>query len=217
MAEPRTLQPGKYYHIYNRGANKQEVYFENLDYQRFLETLFGFNTLEVVGSLYRLRKRKSGETSKVSPNPDPAVRILAYCLLPNHFHLILENLGEMNISKFIQKISDGHTKYINYRMSRSGSLFQGRYQFKEVKSEQQLWYLSAYVNGNAEIHDIAKAKEWPWSSLKYYLNWKGETLEVSPGPVMEGFGGVDEYKKYLTSVISNAKKRKEDIREYEFE
>jgi len=206
MAESRSLQPDKYYHIYNRGANKQEVYFGSADYLRFLETLHRFNTLEVVGSLYRLRKSRQGETSKVSPNP--AVRILAFCLLPNHFHLLLENLGEVNISKYIQKITDGHTKYINYRSNRTGSLFQGRYQFKEVKSEQQLWYLSAYINGNAEIHDIARVEDWPWSSLNYYLNWAGETLEVSPEAVMEGFRDVGEYRKYLRLVINNAKKRK---------
>jgi len=216
------FQSGNYYHIYNRGVDKREVFGDKYDYLRFLESLQYFNSTENIGSLYernyltrKLKKaavdKKSDFQLEVGLQGKPLAEIICYCLNPNHFHLLLKQLIEDGIAKFMQKISIGYTKYFNEKYNRSGVLFQGKYKAVEVLSEEQICYISAYINGNAEIHQIAKAENWPWSSCLDYLGKRdGKLCQLKE--ILREFENVKDYRNYLDDVIKNSKLTKKELK-----
>ncbi len=133
---------GEYYHLYNRGVEKRDIFIDNEDLNRFLKSLTEFNTVEPIGSIY--------EHSFGSPTPKSRslklISIVAYCLNPNHYHLLVTPLKFGGIQKFMHRLGTGYTNYFNERYDRSGALFQGRYKDVHVSSNEQLLHLSAYIN-----------------------------------------------------------------------
>ena len=143
---------GNFVHVYNRGSRKMPIVFDEADKWRFLKILRYFNDEYSSGNIWRSLEKliDSGkcnqfERPKKWPPPRPLVNILAYCLMPNHFHLLLEEVREGGISKFMSRLSDGFTKYINTKKDQSGRLFQGPYQSKIIKDEKYLQYVNTYI------------------------------------------------------------------------
>jgi putative transposase len=220
MLNPK-FQNGNYYHIINRGNDKRKIFMDDDGYLRFLLSLRLFNSFEPIGSIKNLQKRNSLFSRRsTSGKPDverrenrELVDIVAYCLIPNHFHLLLKQKEEGGISEFMRRMG-GYTKYINLKYNCSGSLFQGRYKAFEIKSDGKLWETSFYINGNAEIHKIAKADKWKWSSCLDYLNLrKGDLCQKNA--VLDDFENIAEYKKELFNYIREKKLWKEEIKKYE--
>lgn len=122
----------------------------------------------------QLRKLSSHKGSLASfVSADPLVEIIAYCLNPNHYHLILKQVSERGIEKFMHKVSTGYTNYFNKKNERSGSLFQGPFKAIHVDSNEYLLYLSAYVNRNHFIHSYEdKGAKLPNGSLAPLDGWK---------------------------------------------
>ena len=138
--------PGEIFHCYNRGVDKRTVFEDAQDFVYFLQMLRYFNSSEVVGSL-RMLKNKS--------QIQPPVTILAYCLLPNHYHLVLRcNDVEGGLSKYMQRVGGGYTMYFNNKNKRSGSLFQGKFKAKHIDSDTYLKHILAYVGYNNIVHNI---------------------------------------------------------------
>ena len=143
---------GDFVHVYNRGSRKMPIVYDEADKWRFLKTLRYFNDEYYSSNILRSVKTHidSGkcnqfERPKNWPSPRPLVKILAYCLMPNHFHLLLEEIRENGISKFMSRLSDSFTKYINTKRNESGRLFQGPYQFKIIKDERYFQYVGMYI------------------------------------------------------------------------
>jgi putative transposase len=176
------LANGEFYHVYNRGVDKREVFSDDSDFQRFLIILREFNCQDAIGSLYEksLREKKHGSSTPFGgielPVPE-LVEIIAYCLNPNHYHLILKQNSGKRIQKFMQKIGTGYTNYFNKKYKRSGALFQGRFKSIHVDSNEYLLYLSAYVNRNNFIHGYGNNEsEWKYCSVLDYLGKRNGTL-----------------------------------------
>lgn len=146
------LVSGERYHVYNRGVDKRDIFLEKHDYLRFYQSLLFFNTIEATGS-FRLAKSLSDK------NITKLVQIYSYCLLPNHFHLILEQMVDGGISEFMKRISVGYTGYFNEKYTRTGVLFQGGFKRVHIENETQFQYLVAYVNENHTVHQINNSKE----------------------------------------------------------
>jgi REP element-mobilizing transposase RayT len=224
------FETGKYYHIFNRGVDKRKIFLEKRDYFRFLESMKELNTTKVIDSLYRhkqLKRKKekieakllrfdTNRRSLASTIPAaPLVEIIAYCLNPNHYHLLIKSLIKNGVSKFMHKLNTGYTKYFNAKHKRSGSLFQGTFKAVEITSDFQLAHASAYINGNAEVHKIAKAKDWPWSSYPDYLDQRENNLiTINKQPVLVDFKNPSAYEQYVVQVIKNSAKIKQDIKKY---
>lgn len=101
------LVTGEKYHIFNRGVDKRDVFLDQYDYLRFYQSLAFFNTIEPTVN-YRLAK-----SSYTKQNEKKLVNIEAYSLLPNHFHLIVEQIVDGGISEFLKRVSGGYTSYFN--------------------------------------------------------------------------------------------------------
>src|SRR3989344_8657918 len=107
------LVTGEYYHIYNRGNSKQTIFHDKNDYYRFIKTLFLSNG-EISFKVFLAGKEVFG-----FDRGNPLVSIGAYCLMPNHFHLLLTQIEEDGISKFMQKLSTGYSMYYNKKYERT--------------------------------------------------------------------------------------------------
>jgi len=140
-----TFAPGEFYHIYNRGTEKRKIFFNARDYTRFLALLCLCN-----GEFPVDLKRQGSTLSEIlaQDRGESLVDICAYCLMPNHFHLILKEIKEGGISKFMQKLITGYTMYFNKVYERSGVLFQGKFKSEHANDDNYLKYLVAYVHLN---------------------------------------------------------------------
>jgi len=135
--------------------------------------------------------------------------------------LLLQQKTEQRISKFIQKLAGGYTHYFNNKYKRSGSLFQGKYKAKEIRSTYGLIKLSVYVNCNAEIHGIVKKENWPWSSYGEYINKScAPTANGAVGAqnslVLSEFRNAEEYINFCNELMPKIKAIK-NLEKYELE
>ena len=190
----------EYYHIYNRGVDKREVFLDERDYGRFLEGICDFNNN--LNREERLRKAEKSELTSESElssdfSAEPKlVDIICYCLNPNHYHFILKQNSDKGIEKFMHKLSTGYTNYFNKKNNRSGSLFQGRYKSIYVASNEYLLLLSTYVNANHEIHGYPE-KAWAYSSYLDYIGKRDSKL-CDKEIILDQFGNdFLEYEKYV--------------------
>lgn len=215
------FQVGGIYHIFNRGVDKREIFISKHDYQRFFTGLKELNTDKVIGSLYELnfiRKRESklppGSLASRGKVDQKFVDIQCYALLPNHYHLIVKELIERGVERFFHKLSTSYTKYFNQKFNRTGSLFQGPFKSVEVETDEQLLYLSSYINGNAEIHNVSSADDWPWSSYSDYIGTENQGL-VNKKPILREFKNTNGYRKYTKDVIRESAARKDEVKLFE--
>lgn len=173
---------GEYYHIYNRGVDKRKIFLDKRDHSRFLYLLYACNdNSALLNSQFYYRGLASIEKEK---ERDLLVDILCFCLMPNHFHLLLRQRVSGGISNFMQKIGTGYTMYFNTKYDRSGSLFQGTFKAVHIDDSAYLSHLTRYIHLNpAElvesqwkeegIRNLKKTytyvKAYPWSSYADYL------------------------------------------------
>lgn len=162
----RNIAVGEYYHIYNRGALKRKIFLDERDWVRFLFlilycqsdiTFINLNrpvTYFVKHSVFNIKRKGVEEIAQTR-----GVTLIAFALMPNHFHLILENVQEYGIARYMQRALNAYTKYFNTKYRQTGHLFQGQYKSVHIADNDQLLYLSAYIHK----HRTA------WSSAKDYF------------------------------------------------
>ena len=139
------------YHVYNRGAHKQNVFISDADYQRFLILLFVMNDPSPL-EMRRLLEKYGGRSSAIifeEEKPSKSlVDIMAYSLMPNHFHIVVRQKAEQGITRFFKKVLTGYSMYFNTKYEHSGVLFQGRFKSKHVNNEPYFRYIFSYVHLN---------------------------------------------------------------------
>ncbi|MEK7572385.1 MAG: transposase [Patescibacteria group bacterium] len=139
---------GEFYHIYNRGTDKRIIFNETSDYYRFLILLYLCNSnLKVDLGDYLRQGQTLSELLNLERN-ETLVEIGAYCLMPNHFHILINEKSEGGISLFMQKLMTAYTMYFNKKYNRNGTLFQGRFKGSHVQKDNYLKYLFAYIGLN---------------------------------------------------------------------
>ncbi len=209
----------EYYHIYNRGVDKREVFLDTEDYVRFLNSMREFND----ESTYEQRMYERNVASKELSSQieelssfdvvrlDNLVEIICYCVNPNHYHLILKQLRSDGVKTFMHKIGTGYTNYFNKKYKRSGSLFQGPFKSIHIDSNEYLLYLSAYVNKNNFIHGY-NLVDWKYSSLLDYLGKRAGTLCNKESIMVQFNNDIERYKEFLENNALYLKEKKESTK-----
>lgn len=159
---------GNYYHIYNRGVEKRNIFISKWDYLRFLETLEFYRKNPVPMKLSDFR-RGTIKLKKID-NQIEIIKIHVYCLMPNHFHLLVQQLADGGITNFLRKLSDSYTRYFNTKYDRVGSLFQGKFKAKLVENDEYLLQVSKYIHRNAFPLPMWEGRIYPYSSYGNYLS-----------------------------------------------
>ncbi len=227
------FEVGKYYHIYNRGVDKRDVFLDNNDYSRFLKSLLEFNRLDPIGSLVDLEERflsesnslRSFEAVKNIPECSKGigfqttvpsqrlVDIVSYCLNPNHYHLLIKQLVDDGISKYLHKVGVGYTNYFNKKNQRSGSLFQGKFKSVHIDSDEHLVWVSAYVNGNSQIHGlILDVSKYQWCSYPEYLGLTDLAI-CNKEVILSQYKDLEKFKKANEDCFRQMKEKK-DLQRY---
>lgn len=143
---------GEFYHVYNRGVDKRDIFFETYDIERFIDGIVEFNTEEPLGGLREYLHNKRNVTSGDHSKTEKLVDIVAYCLNPNHYHILVQARSDTGVSEFTRRLSIGYTGYFNAKQERTGVLLQGRTKVKHIDTNEYLLHVSAYINLNYRIH-----------------------------------------------------------------
>jgi putative transposase len=155
-----------YYHVYNRGNNFQNIFFEERNYLFFLKKL---QDVALIKSREQSNNKDYDEIKKYG------FKLVGYCLMPNHYHLIVHIQKNDFFENAMQRFSTSYTKAINKAYQRVGHLFQGRYKYKLVPENNYLLHLSRYIHLNPVRNSlVTKAEDWEFSSYKNYLSNKAD-------------------------------------------
>ena len=164
--------PGEYYHIYNRGNSKQKIFHDKQDYERFIGLLYACNNQENF-KIFNIPKGQGLFSIDISKK---LVDIGAYVLIPNHFHILITQGENGDISKFMQKVSTAYVIYYNKKYKRTGGLFEGKFKSQHAGNDRYLKYLFSYIHLNCLK---LLSKDWKESgirdkkkTLEYLLNYK---------------------------------------------
>ena len=141
------LTNNQFYHVYNRGVDKRRIFLDDKDRFRFIHDLFEFNDSNMVPNVFYHLNRTSEVAIERKPR-NILVEIIAFCLMPNHYHLLLKQRQEKGISLFLQKLGAGYSRYFNERHQRSGVLFQGTFRAIHIASDEYLSHLTRYIHLN---------------------------------------------------------------------
>jgi putative transposase len=163
----------EWYHCYNRGVDKRQTFSELLDYERFLLGMFiGNSDIPVHISNLKNRGMENLVGDDSFERGESLVEIGAYCLMPNHFHMLIREIVESGIAKFMQKLCTGYTMYFNTKYERTGALFAGTFKSKHVSNDKYLKHLVSYIHMNpAELFDPKwKEGKGSLSTIKNDLN-----------------------------------------------
>ncbi len=156
-----------YFHIYNRGIEKRKIFLANDDYRRFLALLYLCNNIEPVDIRELLNKGLTFEEMLKLERKKRLADIGAYCLMPNHIHLLITPREENGISCFMQKLFTGYTMYFNKKNERTGRLFESTFKARLIETDEYLKYLFAYIHLNpVKLSEPA----WKEAGIKNYEN-----------------------------------------------
>lgn len=179
--------PGEYYHIYNRGNSKQTIFHNVGDYDRFIKLIFLSNGKE------SFKIHLVGNEIYNFDRGEQLVDIGAYCLMPNHFHLLLTQTKSGSITKFVQKLSTGYSMYHNYQHERTGALFEGKFKAERVDNDRYLKYLFSYIHLNPIKTINANWKETGVKNKNKAISF----LENYPFSSFQDYGGIKRQQKAI--------------------
>ena len=225
MPHREPTMEGDIHHIFNRGVDKRKIFLNDQDYLRFILSLYilndsnnkydiwsnlNFNKQNTLKILSSTTGRSGRSTTGRSGRPvvdeirKKLVEILAFILMPNHYHLIIRVLSDNGLSKFMQKVGMGYSQYFNKQNQRSGALFEGRYKNVPIKSDEQLNIIFNYVHTNpvelvepgwkntgVESKDKAMYQQntYAWSSYNDYVGKSKFALITDRDFYLDIFGG----------------------------
>ncbi|MEX0621939.1 MAG: transposase [Candidatus Woykebacteria bacterium] len=194
------LGDGGIYHVFNRGVEKRNIFYDRRDYRRFYNTLIYYLKTNVP-TRFSFKSHKM-----IKDHETPAqnlVEIYVYCLMPNHFHMLLRQNTENGISTFIGRLSNSYTKYFNTKHKRVGHLFQGPFKAVKIESDELLLHVSRYIHLNPLVGGLTNdLSTYEWSSYLEYIG-KNSLGVVNTELTLDLFPGASK-NKYRSFVLDQA-------------
>lgn len=171
----KEYEPGGYYHIYNRGVEKRDIFQDEADYKKFIAFLkFYLTKPNLQGRTLKDENDRTIPPSRANSNFSDEIQLFAYCLMPNHFHLLIKQVNERSMAHFMHSLITKYVMYFNKRNKRVGTLFQGKYKTVRITSEEQYTYITKYIHRNPlPSHptgsDLEGLADYKFSSYGNYL------------------------------------------------
>lgn len=188
----KVFVPNVYYHVYNRGWNLGKIFIDEADYQYF----------EMLFARHLSPEQAKDDTGKLFKHFYPDVRLIAYCLMGNHFHILFYQYDESAITRLMTSLITAYTAYFNKRHKRRGSLFESTYKAVWVENDTQLMHITRYIHLNH-----SKYATWKHSSYRDYLgNSRGW---IDKEPILELFSSQTAYKEFVADYESVQRERDE--------
>lgn len=195
------------YHILNRGVAQAPIFLAKKEYERFLLLLAYYRFTKPLNSFshfYRLNTTdKTQYMDKLQKENPKGVEILAYCLMPNHFHLLIKQKYEGGITHLLSNMQNGYVRFFNLRHHRIGPLFQSMFKAIRIESDEQLLHTSRYIHLNP-VTSFLIAKDslsaFPWSSYSHYLE-KNPSNIVDTVQILALGGGRNKYERFVLDQV----------------
>jgi putative transposase len=218
MTVARGISLGEHYHVFNRGAHKANLFRDEQDWLRFLFLLLHCQSSLSVLNVKRYLSTKALEEGFKVPQKqleaiekEKIVELVSFCVMPNHFHLLVKETAEGGIAAYMQRLATGYATYFNAKYKASGHLFEGRYKSVHVKDNDQLLYLSAYIHRNPR--ELAKWKgyelAYPYSSFQDLVE-ENRWGSLLVGDILTGQFDGTKQSNYLDFVNSSTAKALEE-------
>lgn len=192
------------YHICNRSISFIPAFVSKRDYQRALEILNYYQYAKTPLCFSKFKrlslKERISLLEKLNKEDRRLGKILCFCLMPNHFHLLLKQTKEGGISKLVANFQNSYTRYFNLKNKRVGPLLQGTFKAVRIETDEQLIHVSRYIHLNPYsslvIKNLEELERYPWSSLGEYLYSQKRKLSF-PKEILDFFKNPQQYKKFI--------------------
>lgn len=182
---------GQFYHIYNRGVEKRTTFENRSDKNRFLSSMIYYQLEGPKPKYSNSIKRKFSKNSE-----NKVVDIVCFCLMPNHFHILLKQIKDNGITEFTSKLTNSYTRYFNTKHDRVGPLFQGEFKAVLVESNEQLLHLSRYIHLNPLVAYLVKDLDlYEWSSYSEYRS--GQPGICAKEDILAFFESPNKYSEFV--------------------
>jgi putative transposase len=210
------IAPGEHYHIFNRAVNKQTIFHNFGDYVRFLFLIIYMQSPVKIPHISRavkdFAKYCAGQSSALTSGLEEEiiknrlVEIVSFCIMPNHFHLIVKELEEGGIAAYMQRVLTAYSKYYNTKYEKSGHVFQGPYGAVHIYNDRQLLYLSTYIHRNPR--EISrwwnKEHQYQWSSYQDIISENRWGKLLLPDVLMGEFKDKEHYHQFVKASPAKA-------------
>lgn len=203
----KTYVAGGYYHVYNRGVEKRNIFLDDQDYRVFLHLLKYYLSPLDKQTEHPLANLQGFILVRPRPlaNLETEVDLLAFCLMPNHFHLLIKQITSDGMSKLLRRILTTYSMYFNRRYERVGHLFQGIYKAVLVNKDEYLLHLSRYIHLNPIELTGFNPVSYLYSSYAYFLRKKWAKW-LKPDFILSYFdSSKEQYKDFIESYAQNSK------------
>lgn len=205
---------GEIYHLILHGVGDDEIFKDESDYYRGVFSLYEFNTTDPIE--IRLQREKRKAVKKIggltSDTRDRFVDIFAFCFMPNHIHVLVQQLKDGGVTKFMQKVGTGYAVYFNKKYVRKGHLFQSKFQAVRIKDDNQLRIVFAYIHSNPlslpepkwkenGIKNLKKSirflEQYKWSSYLDYIGKKAFPSVTNRELILKLLGGSKGCREFI--------------------
>lgn len=198
------LMKGYYYHVFNRGLNRQPTFTVPREYARAMTGLwyYRYHTSRSLHSYLGLAESIRTEIgNKLEQKDERYVDIVSYCLMPNHFHLLIKQLEEGGISKFVGIFQNSFTRYFNKKRNLQGGLFIPQFKAVLVETDEQLLHLSRYIHINpyasAVVNSLEGLLDFPYSSFAGILGKRKDNILSDVDVILSNFKTSSDYKQFV--------------------
>lgn len=197
----RNFEENGIYHVFNRGVEKRDIFLDDQDHRIFLYYLFVY----VIPLAKVLLQYPNLPIRLYNKNLNSEIKVLAYCLMPNHFHLLIQQKSINGVSKLLKQLTNAYTLYFNNKYQRVGGLVQGRFKAVQAETDEQLLHASRYIHLNPLVSRITSdLKSYKWSSFLDYTENKG--LICTKDTLFSFFSTPGKYEKFVMDQADYAKK-----------
>ena len=203
---PGRIEPlvtNEIYHVFNLGVAHCSTFIDKRDYQRFIELInfyqFPNPPMRFSHFLLLSNERRSNFIMEVSKKDQKLIKLINYCLMPNHFHFLLQQTYDGGISKFLANLQNSYTKYFNVKQSRIGSLFLDQFKAIRIETEEQLIHVSRYIHLNPYtgfvVKNLEELEKYPWFSFNESSLLNGNICQKES--VLSLFKNPEYYKQFV--------------------
>lgn len=219
VTKPRLFDPNYYYHIYNRGIDGRNILPNDKDYKKFLDALqFYLYDQRIPFSIFEKLNREAKELYLKS-NPQNLstlrVKLICFCLMPNHFHLVLSPFRLEGATNTLSDITNSYTRYFNLKYQRVGRLFQYTFKSKQISDTESLLQVTRYIHINPIFSSktnpngkLKKADLFPFSSYRFWIDSTAENIIGDREEIfkwVKSAGGPRAYKEFVEAEIKAKK------------
>lgn len=203
----KSFNKGDYYHIFNKSIQNYRIFSSYSDAKRFILTLSYYNNIKLIHSLSRhFQLKKPCIQNPLLWREEQKVSFICYCLMPDHYHLLIKMIHDNFVSKYVNDIENSYSRYFNLKHSRKGPLWQSSFKSVKIKSSEQLLHVSRYIHLNPTTDSLVqKPENWPFSSYRDYIDSTKGYIKIRKE--LTGMSGL-KYRLFVEDQIDYQKKLK---------